>query len=439
MKPLKPHTILITSFHPLITRNILATPLLDQLRSSGVRVVIACRREKQEFFEREFGREGIAFEGLPDGLRLRDMFLRALALAGLDTKTLRLKRAAELNGSGSWFAALAGNGSFARSLVRGMSRRLTPRKDWHEMFGRLRPDVVFVTDVQNERDIQALHEAARRGIRTVGMVRSWDNLTAKGLIRFVPDTLIVHNDIISREAQALHGIPAERIRVVGIPHYDRVRTPLGISREEFFRRIGGDPKKRLVLAAPIGDRYIRRNTVDRAIVRLLDSFLPSDMQILVRLPPGDSVEGSAEFAKPGRIFLDRASRGAFVGAMSRQDDEHLRATLSYSSLVVAGPSTICVDAALFDKPVVLIGFDGDEERPYNKSVRRYYDYDHFRPIVSSGGAALAHNPGELERFLKEYLADPTRDRPGRTRIVREQCGEVDGYACERLTEILLSE
>ena len=46
-------TILITSFHPLISRNILFSPVLDLLRASGVRVVVIGRTKKKEFFKKE--------------------------------------------------------------------------------------------------------------------------------------------------------------------------------------------------------------------------------------------------------------------------------------------------------------------------------------------------------------------------------------------------
>lgn len=436
-----PRTVFISSFHPLISRNILATPLLRLLSEAGITPVVLAPEKKKDFFAAEFGRE-IKVESVALEVSRRDLLLRYLSLSALDTMTLRLKRKTEMAASGQWLVRAIGNRQWARKVLRFCSARFTPRGLFADLFGRYQPATVFVTDMQNEFDVRLMHEAQDRGIIVIGMVRSWDNLTSKGLLRVVPDILVVHSKIEKDEAITLHGIPEARIRVVGIPHYDRYVLELRTPYEEFCNRIGADPAKRLVLLAPTGDRYIKNNTVDAAILRLLDHLLPASHQILVRLPPTDRVAGLDGHTNEGRIIFDRPAKRFHTpknAELSAADDRHLADSLYWSDLLVAGPSTIAVDAAFFDKPVVLIGFDGDEVRPYLDSIRRYYEYDHFQSVLRSGGVRLAKTKEDLATELNAYLTRPERDREGRRRMITEECFAADGKSTERLAEAIMEE
>lgn len=435
-------TIFITSFHLLISRNILATPILDLILARGdTRVILLVPEQKAFFFKDQFSSPGIIIEGVSAKRTSRDGFLRYLALAALDTKALAIKRKTELDGSGTWLVPFVGNRRFFHRAIRALDPFVTPKSRAAILFDRYHPDIIFATDIQNEHDIRFVHEAKRRSVPAIGMVRSWDNLTSKGILRVFPDLLLVHNEIVKAEAITYSGFPEERIRVVGIPHYDEYIKGRRASREEFFRKIGGDAKRRLILFAPVGNRYLRGNTVDKEIVEIIAQVMPPDCQLLVRLPPTDNVD--LRGLKPDtRVIFERPTTHDFSPRnteLTREADQHLADTLFYSDLVIAGPSTICVDGALFNKPVILTGFDGYAKREYYESVVRYYDYEHWRQTLSSGGVRFVKNPSGLEEWTLRYLKNPGEDEEGRARIVRDQCFRCDGRSSEYVATILLSQ
>ncbi len=350
-------TIFISSFHPLISRNVLGTELLSFLQKENFHIIILAPQKKKEFFEKEFGDLGIAVEGIDTKIFWRDAFLRYLSLALLKTHTLDIKRKTEMKGSGEWLAALIGGNSITQNVLRWINTFLTPRDTFKEVLQKYHPDVVFLTDVQNEMDIRLFVDAKRNSIKTVGMVRSWDNLTAKGVVRFIPDELIVHNEILKNEAITLQNIPEERIRVIGIPHYDRYFQGTHSSREDFMKRIGANPKKKLILFAPTGDRYISKNTVDKDVLEILDKNIGSEYQILVRFPPSDVASGLDGKKNSDRFIFDRPSlrfKTLKNTELTKGEDAHLIDSIYWSELVVAGPSTLCIDASVFNKPVVLV-------------------------------------------------------------------------------------
>jgi len=99
---------------------------------------------------------------------------------------------------------------------------------------------------------------------------------------------------------------------------------------------------------------------------------------------------------------------------------------------------LAIDAVVFNKPVVFIGFDGEPNRPYWKSLRRFYDYDHQRSILQTKGVKLAKSLEELVEQVKEYLNNPSLDEKGRRKIIEERCWSLDGESGERLAGIILN-
>jgi len=432
-------TIVISSFHGIISRNILSTSIIPILVSLGdVRVVIVCPPKKRIFFEEEFKDASVFIESIEIHLSWRDRFMRYLSLSSINTKTLYNKRRTELKGRGKILSYFIAN-KLGRVLVRFLNSIITPRHSFETLFEKYKPSLIFSTDIQNEYDIRLIVEAKSRLVPVVSMIRSWDNLTSKGLIRHIPQKLLVHSAIISDEAISMHDIPRESIEITGIPHYDFYVTNQRTEREIFFTRIGGDSRKKMLLFVPVGDRYISSNTVDGDILDIIDKNLPHDFQILVRFPPADNVRALETKKNYGRIIFDRPSArfdNLKHTELSKENEVHLADSLYYSDLIVSGPSTMCIDGCVFDKPVILVGFDGYESRPYFESIRRYYDYQHFKPVLESGGVRYAQNQQELIRFMKYYIENPSQDFAGRKRVVTLECFKTDGKSSERLVKAL---
>ena len=106
-------------------------------------------------------------------------------------------------------------------------------------------------------DIRVGTLAKQRKVFIVGMPRSWDNFTSHGLIRVVPDFLIVENkylfDLVNT-TQNMH-LKEDKLFISGLPHYDiyKKTTSPYVSREEFFQKLNIDQNKKLFLYGAIGD------------------------------------------------------------------------------------------------------------------------------------------------------------------------------------------
>ena len=71
------------------------------------------------------------------------------------------------------------------------------------------------------------------------------------------------------------------------------------------------------------------------------------------------------------------------------DIEHLVRLLRDADVVINTASTLAIDAAVLDRPVVSIAYDPSGDLPYDRSVRRYYDYTHMAHVVRAGAVKLA--------------------------------------------------
>ena len=119
--------------------------------------------------------------------------------------------------------------------------------------------------------------------------------------------------------------------------------------------------------------------------------------------------------------------------------QHLADTMRHSDVIVNVASTLAIEAAIVDTPVVNVAFDGEEPSPFDRSARRYYRFTHYVNVTCHNAVRVAETPAQLLEEIGRYLEDPSRDRDGRKRVVVEQCQFLDGRAAERVGSIVVSE
>ena len=93
---------------------------------------------------------------------------------------------------------------------------------FHQYLRECRPDVVVLTPlvVLKTAQLDLARAATELGIRNVFAVASWDHLSSKGELTFVPQQVIVWNHIQKQEAIDLHHLESDRIAVTGSQLFD---------------------------------------------------------------------------------------------------------------------------------------------------------------------------------------------------------------------------
>ncbi|OHA08577.1 MAG: hypothetical protein A3B37_01770 [Candidatus Sungbacteria bacterium RIFCSPLOWO2_01_FULL_59_16] len=446
-------TIFITIFQAVEAKNILRTNVIRRLlQEPDVRVVCLTRSaERAEHYRREIAHERLSYEvyaGAPSGFWERVFSFLKFHLIRTATTDLkrRMYRGRGASGIAYWLG-LAVNRILAwrsvRCLARFFDSRLVHEPGAAALLKAHRPDAVFAAHLFDDAEIAILREAKRFRIPTVGFINSWDKLTARSALRLLPERLVVFNAIVKREAVMYADMPEERITVSGIPQYDQYVTDKPVAREEFCRAHGLDPSRPVILFAPMGRAF---SDSDWDVIDLLHKitgagFLVTPVELFVRFQPNDFFE-EREISK--RPWLKYAYPGTRFGTarggdwdMSFEELSNLTATLAHCALLVCYASSMSVDAAHFDRPVININFELKPSSSPAKSPTQYYATEHYRNVLTTGGVKLVESPEELVQWINRYLADPSLDREGRERLVREQCGVTDGRAGERIAKAIL--
>jgi len=430
--------------------------VLDADRSA--RIVLLSPMARDAEFVREFSRERVQIidqpAHTPAGLEARLFsIVQSSYLSRGQTESVRI-RLAEARAEGR-IRALGVKAALGRVLVEPFTRhgsryllsdRLVSHPEMARLFDRHRPRlVVSASPGLVFSEVPLLRTARRRGVFSMAIDPSWDNFTNKLVPVRQVDRLVVWNDIMKAQAIELHGYRADAVRVAGAPQFDphfRARTP----RDEFFRRIGADPGRKLIALTTTPRALYRHHAhVMRSLVPAIHGGALDGAQLLVRLHPRDDVDAYREFMNLRDVIIEKPFRDTIKAAdglaidVMPEHQRHLGDTMCYADVVVNVASSITIEACIFDTPVVNISFDPSADIPYVASARRYYSFTHYVNITSRGAVRVAQSPAEMVAMVARYLADPSLDAAGRKQVVLDQCQFTDGRSAERVIHCVLDE
>lgn len=451
-------TIFIALFQAVEVKNILRTGVVRELlQKEDIRVVLFMKNQVRiEHYQKEFNdpRMVYAAADCQEGNLLDSFFARLkFTLHRTDTTILRRRLFFEhkKNYISYWLTSFL-NRCFARPIFRRLARfldyRLINTSFYSFHFDSYKPELIFLPHLFDETEIHFLREAKKRKIKTIGFINSWDKLTARCMLRLLPDKLVVFNDIVKQEAILYDEIRSKDIFVSGIPQYDSYFSTSGIlTREDFFRKIGIDPQKKLIVFIPAG---LSCSDSDWAALDLIyrlqtEGKFAKDAAFFIRFPPNDFLEEREigkrnlylKYDHPGVRF---ASKRGGDWDMTFADLAHLKNTLYHMSLMISyGASSASIDAAIFDKPIIHLNFEVLENALPFRSPPKFYEMEHSKKAFSGGGIRAVQNPEKLVLWVNKYLEDPTLDHAGRKKLAEEQCKFLDGKSAKRIADFMLDQ
>ncbi|MBI5188264.1 MAG: CDP-glycerol glycerophosphotransferase family protein [Nitrospirae bacterium] len=433
-------------------RNVLRTDIFKILKAQKDIKIVIFSPIVDESFRREFESENVIVEPNP---KHRDFLTRGIEsikkyvwAKGTGVATLKIKRKHKpivkprYALMGKILMGIVGDHFKLLNILNRLQVFFFKDSKADYYFDKYKPDLVFYTTMY-AKDPCIEIEAKKRNIKTINLIHSWDNLTIKGPFAAVPDKTVVWNEILKEELIKYHNFPENDIYISGIPQFDIYFNKNEFStKEEFFKKWGLDKDKKLLTYASAVPGIAPYN---QDIVEILYDALKNEQfnypcQIVVRLHPKDNYELFKKFEGLDDIVIQKPGRPADVRDKwnpTHEDMKTLAELMCYSDVVVNIASTITIDAVAFDTPVVCIGFDGYQQRPYSRSCKRYYDYDHFKNIVNSGGVRISYSKEDLIKHINVYLAEPSLDIEGREKIRKGQCWKLDGNAGKRTAEFTL--
>jgi len=335
----------------------------------------------------------------------------------------------------------------AHSIAMGRSPEVA---HFRRIFERIRPNVVFSSNQNPLFVIAPVLAANQLGIPTATFVFSWDNLSTKGRIAAPFDHFMVWSDHMKQELHRFYPkISRKHAHVIGTPQFDfYADRKLLWSRSEFCHRIGADPNRALICYSG-GDAEVSR--ADHLHVAVLMELIRSGQvhgrpQVLLRPAPSDQGTryDSVRRDFPELIYAppawtrSQSPYGDFFGIVPSMADVQLLANLTFhSDLNVNFASTMTLDFAIRDKPVVNVVFEVADPPLFHTSMWEFVrGFEHYDPVVELGAARFAHTRDQFADHVNAYLKDPSLDREGRRRFVALEVGKPIGRSSECIVEVL---
>jgi hypothetical protein len=306
-----------------------------------------------------------------------------------------------------------------------------------------KPSLVFnASHVHSQVAIQAIQAAQWLNIPTATFLFSWDNLTSQGRIIPPYDYYFAWNSQIRDDLLKIYPtIKRESVFVTGTPQFDfHFRSEFYWSREEFCRHVGADAKRPIVLYSTgmpnhmPGEEVIVESIAD-ILAGLTEFGCP---QLLLRVYPKDQTTRwrDLERRRPDILMPKIPWEPAFQ-TPKPEDAYLLTNTLKHSELGLNVASTVSLELCMFDKPVINIGFDPPGFKPPT-SFERFYSFDHYRPVVESGGVEVAWTPESLKSMIVQNLTNPQVRSVQRRALLAQMFGDtLDGMSSRRVAEQLI--
>ncbi len=455
-------TVFIAIAFGTSVRDVLRNDTFLKLKNrKDLRVVVMAPQVGDQKFVEEFSADNVSFEPL---LTFMPSFAER-ALIAFHRATLRGKsRTIDLGNTAGNTKALDFMTPFAKlalallgdkgtlNFIHWCYKNFTKASLYGELFDKYKPDLVVVTRVLNySMDYPVLRMADKKKVPVISCVSSWDNLTSKGFFPFSIKSIVVWNQILADEAMDLFFFPKKDIFISGIPRYDLFFKREGFQeKKEVFEKFGLDPNKKLILYGT-GSQSTGRSPIDKVtpepdIVEFIadaidEGVIKEPAQLLVRLHPQAEPESYKKLMNRKNVVLHIPGRNvSFLDRLfSKKDDIEYGESLLYSDLVINFGSTVSIDAAVFDRPIICVNFDFRGERPFKYSMKRLYVFDHYRKLVELGGMRLPESREALIDDINAYLKNPDLDKAGRQNIVDKQCHFEDGQSGARIANHILKQ
>ena len=456
--------LLVAAPLPHVLRNFLATGLVTEIEETCDVSVGVISPYRQPFFGSPSGRTypNHPLDAVPgpwavptvEGMSLVDRLLKSIHQTGYSIEypdasllTIGLSR----KPSFQWPIAraltlMAPRNSRRRRWLRELYAAYRPsRPEVQAAFDEWRPSLVLVASPGHLwLDHVVLDEARRRGIPTVCVVMSWDNLYSRGPMSRRPDYLLVWSDEMRRQAVDVHQFPPDRLRVVGPLQFQPYAAPVAREEIDGMRRrigLGGDePYLAYVCGARTAD-YDVEDIVELA-ARLREGRY-RDLRIVVR-PHPQGARAAYESLTTHGILLDRSPDLTDTATPPEALDipaiRHMASLLRDARFVASSwGTTALLEACIFDTPSLQLRWMDalPRTRPDEvQLVRHFQRYIHMRAFDATGARPYCDHPSTLNAVLvdlEQHQSEYSRRRAAA--VERLTCLPLGG-AIERCRQVI---
>lgn len=336
----------------------------------------------------------------------------------------------------------------ANSLLKSVERMdycLNNCKEVDASVDKFKPAMFFATHASTYFEESIMHSFVNKSVPSIFMILSWDHLSSKVILSSNYASILVWNKITKAEVLGTSNFyQDEQISVVGVPQYDCYREPPVISYQDWCQKYGLNPMRKTLLFSTMPQvRHEQQHIIlEELLIALNEGRLPEGLQVLIKCHPFDNSDRYDALLN-GKYLVGICRSTLPLGAEPDQwfpsvEEMYVsRDALYFSELNMNIFSTVTLEAAFYDKPIIHIAFDPE---PVQNRIpcREYYNFEHFKGITESGASILVENYHELFDAIIKYLDEPCLKRAERKKLVELYFVEQKITASEAVAENIIS-
>jgi hypothetical protein len=469
--------VFISADHGLAIVYFLQSDVVSTLIQAGVEVILLTDDGLLEQITKRFGQPGLVVEGL----RLKQAhqyfesvspteqwwlnFLRRVGASeriNVEALTSHIRQV-DVEASSrrkrimpAMKAVIAGlrRSKLARQVLVQRQQRFSPDL-YGDLFQRYQPDLVVASTPGWRLDRYLLRQAAALKVPTAAVVVGWDNPSSYSLPGAPMHAITCWSEIQKKELVEGSDWEPARVNVGGIPSYDGYfRKQWLMPRDEYFQLHHLDPNRKLLGYACSFITFSPNYQNIEALARLVaNDQLAEPSQLLIRLHPNHFMteplfagerEKIRQLARdlPNVHVVEPVPLGGELGYYSGEDMPEKTSMMAYSDVFLTVYSTMVVEAAIHNRPIVSVCFDapGGWNQPgrFSLPLSQIGEWPTHQRFRLAGAGKVALNEEQLKQAVNAYLRDPHLDEQARQTFIRAECSFTDGSAGRRTGEFLKS-
>jgi CDP-glycerol glycerophosphotransferase (TagB/SpsB family) len=474
-------TVFISADHGMAIVYFLQSDVVPTLLAAGVDVILLTDDDIKDQIAKRFARPGLSIEGL----RLKQASDYALKISPrwqwlLSSYLRRVGGSKRINTEAMdshiweiweenswkfrlgiwlpaalWIALLRNSAGARKSLIR-MQNRFTPEPGlYRDLFEKYQPNLVIASTAGWRLDRYLLREASRQHIPTMTAIVGWDNPSSYSIPGASVDYATCWSEVQRQELVLGADWDAERVHIGGMPSYDGyLRKEWLMPREVYFKLHNLDPRRKLISYACSFVHFAPNYPNVEALVRLVSSeALCESAQLLVRFHPSHFQDKPHLFAEerekihaletkyPYVHVVRPVPLGGSLGYYSGEDMPEKSSMMAYSDVFVTVYSTMVVECALHDTPIVSSVIDTpggwNQRRKYSLSLKEIGNWPTHQRFREAKAGRVAETEEQLRDMLNAYLRDPSLESEERSKFVKQEITFTDASAGKRTAQNIL--
>lgn len=405
-----------------LVRDLLSNGFLDVLLGAGREVVVITPADRVPSFAADWQRPGLQFEHLYESDDSRTQLARSMRLR---------KRLARCG----WRSMLKIWLRLEREYL------FRPKREYVDLLMRMRPSLVVATNATTTKESEVVSSAKSLGIKTLGVVGSWDRLHKFMYTR--TDHISVWNDINRQEAVELEGFEKRFVHVTGPAQFDPYfDSESELRKGDFCASMGLDPGRPIIMLATAGafvQGYDESYMLEWLMEQIDSGAIPGRSQVICRLHPFSRMEQFLSWADHPDVRLSyiKGYIPTLGYTMSREEVVQVSNMLRHSDVVITPGSTMTIEAAIFDTPIVVPVFHLYQDEMSKRYYRTRVFGRHFGRIQQRNLVPILYGPTETLQAINRCIQDRGWMSEERRQLVEDYCQFTDGQSTKRLAELAL--